>query len=110
MTESTRKPRSNAARTGIREAASSRHLSYPELRVGAERYQQDMTRFPVLTYEQTMIAVCAFQSGQCVDDLRSHPSFAPRLQAEESRYFQDTYDRFRQPTVSYQELFAQSPG
>jgi hypothetical protein len=68
-----------------------------------------MTRFPLLNYEQTMVAVCAFQSGQCVDDLRSHPLFASRLQAEESRYYQDTDDRFRQPTASYQELFAQSP-
>ena len=83
MTESIRKPRSNAARTGRREAASSQHISYPELRVGAERYQQDMTRFPILTYEQTMVAVFAFQSGQSVDDLKSHPLFASRLQAEE---------------------------
>ena len=63
MTERTLKTTSNAARTGRREAISSQHLSYPELRVGAERYQQDMTRFPILTYEQTMVAVFAFQSG-----------------------------------------------
>src|SRR5438034_7771480 len=109
MTESIRKTTSNAARAGIREAASSRQMSYPELRVGAERYQQDMTRFPILTYEQTMVAVFAFQSGQSVDDLRSHPLFASHLKAEESRYFQDRHDRFRQPTASYQELFAESP-
>src|SRR5436309_967195 len=109
MTESTCKTTSNAVRTGIREVTSSRHLSYPELRVGAERYQQDMTRFPILTYEQTMIGVCAFQSGQSVDDLRSHPLFASRLHAEESRYYHNTDERLREPTASYQELFAQSP-
>ena len=110
MTERIRKTTSNAARTGIREAISSQQVSYPELRVGAERYQQDMTRFPILSSEQTMIAVFAFQSGQSVHDLKLHPLFASRLQAEESRYSHDTYDRFRQPTASYQELFAQSPG
>ena len=109
MTESIHKTTSNGARTGIREATSSRHMSYPELRVGAERYQQDMTRFPILTYEQTMVAVCAFQTGQCFDDLRLHPLFASPLQAEESRYSQDTDDRIRQPTASCQELFAESP-
>ncbi len=63
MTERIRKTTSHGARTGIREATSSRQMSYPELCVGAERYQQDMTRFPILTYEQTMVAVFAFQSG-----------------------------------------------
>jgi len=68
-----------------------------------------MTRFPILTYEQTMVAVFAFQSGQSVDDLKSHPLFASRLQAEESRYYQETDDRFCQSTASFQELFAESP-
>src|SRR5438094_10453940 len=57
-----------------------------------------------------MVALSAFQSGQCVDDLRSYPVFVSLLQAEESRYSQETNDRFRQPTASYQELFAESPG
>ncbi len=109
MTESIRKTPLNAVRTGVREATSSRQISYPELHVGAERYQQDMAHFPLLTYEQSLVAVFAFQSGQSVDDLRSHPLFASHLKAEESRYFQDRHDRFRQPTASYQELFAQSP-
>jgi hypothetical protein len=95
--------------TGIREAASSRSISYPDLCVGAKRYQQEMTRFPILTCAQTMAAVFAFQHGQSIDDLRLHPLFAAHLQAEERRSSQDTSYRFRKPTASYRELFAESP-
>ena len=92
MTERMQTTPSNAARTGRCEATTSRQISYPELRVGVEGYQQDMTRFPILTYEQTLVAVSAFQSGQCVDDLRSHPLFASHLQAEERRLILPRFD------------------
>ena len=75
--------------TQVRETASSKRVSYPDLCVGAERYRQDMTRFPILSSEQTLTAVFAFQSGSSVDRLRSHTLFAPHLQAEEKRYYQD---------------------
>jgi hypothetical protein len=95
--------------TKVRETTFSQRVSYPDLCVGAERYQQDMTRFPILSYEQTLAAVFAFQSGSSVDRLRSHTLFAPHLQAEEKRYYQDENYRFQRPTASFRELFAESP-
>jgi hypothetical protein len=95
--------------TKVPETTSSKRVSYSDLYVGVERYQQDMTRFPILSYEQTLAAVFAFQSGSSVDRLRSHTLFAPHLQAEEKQYYQDENYRFQRPTASFRELFAESP-
>ncbi len=75
---------------------------------GIEGYVAHMKRYPVLSREQTEVALSALQSGTSLDGLREHALFKPHLEKERQALL-DPKNYYASPIRSYHQLFADSP-
>jgi RNA polymerase sigma factor (sigma-70 family) len=72
------------------------------------RYSASMKRYPVLSREQTDVALEAVHSQKRLPDLRMHSLFAPHLEKEEADLFINPKALNAPPLRSYRQLFADS--
>jgi DNA-directed RNA polymerase specialized sigma24 family protein len=88
-------------------------ITHRDMPFGNESLGYHLRGYHQLTRTETDAAIQMYRSGGSVDELREHPLFAPKLEAEKAAFYRmaglPVY-KLKEPVNSYQLLFHHAPG